>query len=584
MSFLSRLFNKNSVKYWVMIAVFLASSWPLLQPSIFKIHDFTHGARIAEMLRALQDGHFPVRWSQNFGYGYGMPLFQFYGPLPFYIGAIFYWLTNSLVGSVKFIFLVANFFSLLGSYLLGKKLFKTDLASIITSLAFSLAPYRFLNLYVRGAVNELWGMMALPWVVWGALKIIKQERWGWLSLTLSLSILFLSHNISTMIFSPFIIGVILLLLFFEFFETKSSIANFKKSFKTIIGSGLMATGLSAFYLFPAYLEKGFTQVERFILAEYFDFRIHFLYLRQFFQPNWGFGGSEYGPNDPVTFFLGYGQILSLLLTIFLIFFLSFQVVIKKNKLDKKNLYFILGIMILFLIVIFLTLPWSEFFWHSIAPLRFAQFPWRFLGIGSFLLSMIAGWSLQQTRQYHTLNIIAVIVLLSTLLLNLRFVHPEEFLDNPSDYYYSNAEKIRSEMSATLPDYIPTDLDLRLPPAENLIINAGSYPLDNLMVTVDKTHQKELRFNEKLEKPVELELAIAHYPGWQTHNQAELTTSKNGLILLKVPPGHQTVGLRFSNTNLRRLSDALSAVTLLLVILWSFKMKNIGKIKEINFKK
>ncbi len=67
--------------YFVIIAlilIFLLSSYSFFQTSFFHVHDFTHGARIAEMARALDEGQFPVRWSANFGYGFGMPLFNFY--------------------------------------------------------------------------------------------------------------------------------------------------------------------------------------------------------------------------------------------------------------------------------------------------------------------------------------------------------------------------------------------------------------------------------------------------------------------------------------------------------------------------
>ena len=84
--------------------VFLASSWALFQPELFYVHDFLHAARIAEMARGLSDLHIPVRWSQNFGYGYGMPLFQFYAPLPYFFGALLYLGGFSIIIAVKALF------------------------------------------------------------------------------------------------------------------------------------------------------------------------------------------------------------------------------------------------------------------------------------------------------------------------------------------------------------------------------------------------------------------------------------------------------------------------------------------------
>ena len=110
---------KQLISALVIFVIILASSWALLHPGIFKIHDFVHGARIAEMARGLNDGQFPVIWSQNFGYGYGMPLFVFYAPLPYFIGAGFYMFGLPLVVSVKLLFLLCTIFTAIGAYKLG---------------------------------------------------------------------------------------------------------------------------------------------------------------------------------------------------------------------------------------------------------------------------------------------------------------------------------------------------------------------------------------------------------------------------------------------------------------------------------
>ncbi|NMB56436.1 hypothetical protein GYA19_00685, partial [Candidatus Beckwithbacteria bacterium] len=47
----------------------------------FGVHDFTVGARLFEQHQTILDGQFPPRWAKDLGFGYGMPLFQFYAPL-----------------------------------------------------------------------------------------------------------------------------------------------------------------------------------------------------------------------------------------------------------------------------------------------------------------------------------------------------------------------------------------------------------------------------------------------------------------------------------------------------------------------
>ncbi len=557
------------MKYWLLFFVFIASSWPLLQSGMFKIHDFTHGARIAEMSRALSDGHFPVRWSQSFGFGYGMPLFQFYGPLPFYIGVIFYWLSNNLIFSVKTLFLIANALTLVGGYLLGKKLFKNDWAALGTSLAMSLAPYRFLNLYVRGALSELWGIMALPWIVWAAIKVIRNESWGWLMLVMSLSFLFLSHNISTMIFFPFIVGIIVVYLIAYCLNQKLNILEFFQAIKRLVFSGLLALGTCAFYLFPAYFEKDLTQVDDFILAEYFNFRIHFLYLKQFFRPNWGFGGSEYGPDDPITFFLGYGQIMALILGLVMLYLLSRKYFLNKNKKNQAVLFFVVGVLFLLFFSLFMTTWYSGSIWETLTLLEYSQFPWRFLGISIFLMSIIVGIVLTKTKKFfykRKINLIINVFIILAILLNLRFTQPEKFLDNPEDFYYFDSQKISAEMSHTLADYVPQDFNLDLKPAQSFIVEQSYLEDGTVQVLENKTHYK--RFLTNFDLLEQTTLAVANYPIWELSRDNQtiaIKTDEDGLIKFQPELGSQEYELKLKSTKIRKVSDYISLISLLLLL-------------------
>ena len=87
---------------------------------------------------------------------YGMPLFEFYAPLPYYVGSFFYLLGFSHINSVKAIILITSIFTAIGAYLLGRKLFGTT-GGLLVSAAVTLAPYRAVNLFVRGAISEAMG-------------------------------------------------------------------------------------------------------------------------------------------------------------------------------------------------------------------------------------------------------------------------------------------------------------------------------------------------------------------------------------------------------------------------------------------
>src|SRR3990167_1349066 len=77
---------KNIFPIFIVLILSFFSIKPLLMSGFFPIHDDTHVARVYEMAKALSDGMFPVRWVSDLGYGYGYPIFNFYSPLPYYVG------------------------------------------------------------------------------------------------------------------------------------------------------------------------------------------------------------------------------------------------------------------------------------------------------------------------------------------------------------------------------------------------------------------------------------------------------------------------------------------------------------------
>lgn len=570
--------NKK-LTYLLLGLIFILASLPVLRPGIFKMHDFTHGARIAEMTRALKDGHFPVRWSQNFGFGYGMPLFQFYGPLPYYAASLVYLFSSQLIFAVKSMFLLSNILTAIGAFLLGKKLFKYELSALVVSAALTLAPYRALNLYVRGAVNETWGIMAVSWIFWAIIKVIKGEKFGWWWLSLSLTVLFLSHNLAALMFTPFIAGFAAVYLFFEkinhSWDYKQLLANFAK----LVWPVLLASGLSFFYLIPAYFEKDFTQVSQIILGDYFNYNLHFVYIRQFFDSQWGFGGSEWGPDDPISFFLGWGQFFSLGLGVVFLIKLIIQI---KQKNSWKKLIMPVFIGLSAFISLAMTTQKTVWIWDSFSLLEYMQFPWRFLGAAAVFLALFAGWVVRQITQsglskIYQLGLLSIVA--AGMLINAVYFRPEKMLNDPNEYYFADPGLIRAETSKILPDYIPTGMDEphQIEPVFNLVLNQDELPQDLIEIITNRTHRKKIKtdFNQ----PQMLELAIANYPNWRASinneelpltdsdiTDSDITNSGGGTISVNVPQGSQILSIKLHPTRLRLISDLVSLLSLIVLMI------------------
>ena len=126
----------------------------------------------------------------------------------------------------------------------------------------------------------------------------------------------LSHNLTAMMTAP--VAAIYLLIYscswFYAHPFRKQLNLLARRLLLLASAAGACFALSAFYLLPALAEKHFTLIETYILGDYFNFRLHFLYLRQFFTDNFGYGGSGWGPHDGLSFFLGIAQLAGAVLT------------------------------------------------------------------------------------------------------------------------------------------------------------------------------------------------------------------------------------------------------------------------------
>lgn len=551
------------VALWLVIIIGL-SSWAFFVPGMFYLHDFLHSARISEMAGALQDGHFPVRWSKDFGYGYGMPLFEFYAPLPYYVGAIFYLAGLPVLVATKILFVLATVATAFGSYLLGKRLYGRA-GGLVTAAAVTLAPYRAVNLFVRGALSETWGIMSAVWILYFSYIAIKGSRKAWLGLTIALTILFLSHNVMTLLFVPFslLFGCVLFVYELLFKQEKKQLVWFRGV--KIVLAYIFAGAMSLFYVLPALVEKNFTKVEQTITGGYFDYNLHFLYIRQLFIPSWNYGGSNWGPDDGISFFLGFAQLITLVLGFLFLVHQSILVIKKKKTtVSKEKLFMLISTLILLIVSLLLTTQKSLALWNSVQVLQFVQFPWRFLSVSLILVGMLAPTFLLRKMSFVKRWIYAWFVLL-VMLVNGIYFRPESWLDNPSLYYTDNEAVIQEELSKTLPDYLPSAFQGASP--ENgselaCIVACESFTSSRIS---NKTQEKQFLTTSSAVSQVVI--GIANFPGWEVFidDVPVQTSTVNGLVSVSVPSGKHLVQAQFKGTPIRSLADRVSLGSLIIFV-------------------
>ncbi len=561
------------------IVLILPAILPLFRQDFFPLHDYTHAARLYEMDQAIQDGHFPVRWSKNLSWGHGMPLFHFYAPLPYYFAEIFYLLGFSFLNAIKICFGATFFLAFLGVYLLAKK-FWGQWGGFISALAFVYSPYRAVDFYVRGALGELFAISLIPLGIWAVLELIEKRTFKKVSLgVLIMAGLFLSHTVLTLIAVPtiFIIGLFYILI--NNHKLKSSIY--------FLISYVWALGLAAFFLLPAFLERDFTRVAD-LTGGYSHYSHHFLYFRQFLTGSWGYGGSVGSIPDGMSFHLGKVHLLLAVLT----FLAGIYFIIKKSKEKKQYKKILISLFFLGLGIVyaFLTTYNAKPIWDFFPILAYIQFPWRLNSFIIVFLAFLTGGSLFYikkifSKKLSTLFFVVVSILI--VVVNFRYFRPERYI-TAADLFYTDEQQIKEKISGVIPDYLPKWIK-----EENKSISEKEYEIIDanpkqesvsgdatpiIKVVASKTQKLILEANSQTE--ANLLINRNYFPGWQlriNYKPEKFIIDEKGLVRFSLKRGANYIEWQYQDTLIVRLSNVLSLLSLLILVLNFINFKKLKKL-------
>lgn len=460
-------------KYFWFVLVLVLSFWaikPLFAPGLFPMHDDTQVARIFEMGKVLRSGTFPVRWVPDLGYGYGYPIFNFYAPFAYYVGGFFTLLGIDALVATKVTMGIGIILSAVFMYVLAKSMWG-KVGGAVSALFYMYAPYHAIDIYVRGDVAEFWAYAFIPLVFYGVLKLKERQAWqNVVTVSLGYSGLILSHNLTALMATPF-------LVLFIFLNKK--IHALSLAFCALL-IGLL---ISAFYWLPALSEMKYTNVLSQIGGGA-DFRDHFVCIDQLWSSAWGFGGSVPGCVDGLSFKIGKLHILASLFSLLL--FITF--IVKKKKTEGEIFFFmILG----FLVSIFLMLEVAKPIWEAIPFMAFLQYPWRFLLLTSFFSSLFAGSIsyLLKIVKNSSFSIKKEYVILFALIITLLYFNTKLFV--PQTILYKNVYDFTSDYelkwtaSKTSDEYLPKNVKL---PRSYEAIPRTDFTKNSMSITV-KNHKK-----------------------------------------------------------------------------------------------
>ncbi|MFA5024888.1 MAG: hypothetical protein WC503_00065 [Candidatus Shapirobacteria bacterium] len=551
--------------FWPILLVFLIvpTFTFLLKPGLYwNMHDDMQMIRQMEMEKCLKDGQIPCRWTPDLGYNYGYPLFNFYPPLPYFVGQVFRNVGFSYVTTVKLAALALIVGSSLSMYLLANSL-TGYLGGLLAAIFYTYAPYHAVNIYIRGAMNEAWATLFFPLIFYFSKKFLttnKQNISYLILLSLSWAGLLLSHNPMALTFVLFFAPWCL----FWYFENDRIIRI--KPILSMIVSGIFALLLSAFFTLPVLFESKLVQIES-MFQNYYHYSVHFVSFKElFFNNYWGDGPSVWGVFDGMSFSIGIFHWFLPLVMFGLYIYLS----IRKKSIKK----YLLPLMIISL-GFFATLMTHErfsFLWTILSPIQKIQFPWRFLNHSLFLFSLSLAFLPALLRKVFSKKVLIFIPILivAVILLNYKYFFPVTFGPITDDQKFSGVAW-NNQITSGIYDYLPKTASTAAKiKAADIIDAVEPSNAEYQLISFQKGTNWWL-FNLQNETPAEFTLASLYFPNFQLFdNQQPLdfgVEPQLGRITINLAPGFHQIYLKLYDTPIRSIGNYLSLFAWIFVIVY-----------------
>lgn len=543
--------KKDKIAILLILLLVIPAAIPLLKGGFFYFSDEPHIANLYQMIRAIGSGQFPPRMAPDMSYGYGHPLFNFYYVLPFYLGSIIFGLTKSLIDSYKIITLITIPLSSVAMYYWLKQ-HTSKFLSVAGAILYVYTPYRAVDLYIRGSLGENYAFVFFPLTALFVYKSINKKDPKYIGLLgISIAALILSHNLSPIIFLPWL-GLYALTL-----AWKKGIKNIRKPIYGI----LLGLGVSFYWWFPALIDKGLLASQA--VFAYID---HFPFIKQLVIPYWGYGSSVWGPTDELSFQIGVVNLALVLLAG--IWFLRGKA--------KKNTSVALLIICYFFSAVFLMNIRSNFLWKSFFLAEYIQFPWRLLMITTFLSSSLV---IIFNRKKLSSKILAVSIVVLSMLLTLNYFKPSEYYYPDDDYFlkrfFAN-RTIEGERDSISDKYKNYSEDYLLLP-QTVDERPSSFPDEKIVSSdaevVSIEEISAVNYESKIVSDTNSHVTVNFYyfPGWQLKVDGEIVSAEIlkplGNMSVEIPPGTHTLSVEWKETPLRKAANIVSIISVIIIMMF-----------------
>ena len=520
-----------------------------------------HIYRIAEMGYSLDAGVAYPRWAPDFYHGYGYPIFNYYAPLTYHLG---YWISlgrpEYAAASAKALFISAQLLGVFGAYQLGKT-FGGKGGGLLGASAFAFTPYiQFINPHVRGNLAEVFALGCLPWVLWSWRKMWEGGglRFG-VAAILSSAATLLSHNLT---------GLTMLGLVGGLSAWHWLVCGHRDSLRNALLVGVAFILLTAFFWLPFLSERQYIQLEDVTGEGHYDYRQHFVPLKELLSL---LPPQDYRASAPVAPMTVGPQILVLAL-VGLSLHLSIQHRGGRDviALARRDIVFFT---LSALFSIWLIHRSSAWLWANVPGLAYFQFPWRFLGpLATLLIPLVAG--VGRLPHGKIRGWILGVGVAGLILLGLPGLYPRSWpskwgtIDRLGIIEAELTDRWRGTTSTN--DFVPRTVQMIPGPESSVLASYRDPPIDrvNRYTLPEETTVQVLtdgpqvnRFHVDGNQKFTLRLYLFAFPGWTAYLDGKEVpielADPEGFITIDVPAGQHEVTVRFESTSARRVGWVLT---------------------------
>ena len=520
-----------------------------------------HVYRAAELGHLLKAGAFYPRWAPDLYLGYGYPIFNYYAPMVYYLANLFALpAAVSIVAGTKAVFILGLLCASCGAYLLGRELFGSA-SGVLSAAAFVFSPYVvFIDPHARGDLAEHFAIALLPLVFYFFHRLLTSGgRWVFVGSVLSLASVVFSHNL---------IGLVVAVLIFAYWLWVLLLERERHQLLWGPLAFAISAALIAFFWLPFLLERDAIKLNV-VGSGHFDFRNHFLTLRELLAPSRILDMAATAPHYRTNFGVAQWALGLLALAV-----LARAALRQHWSRPVATLgYYVLAAGGL----TFLMLPLSTPVWEMVAGMEYLQFPWRLLGPASLMLSVCAGGGLSLLPETGWKPLASAGAVTLVLVLALPVLYPPMWDADFGGTAPENiiAWEVRSHAFGTTStgDFLPVEAALvMMKPMPSLVDSyAADGPVDRVNravlpggASVEIVEQRPGydRFRVVTPKGFVFRNYTFYFPGWHVYIDGQEVAvdvaGPEGFITFWVPAGEHEVVVRFEDTPPRTIGWLISA--------------------------